>query len=407
MGGRKDVCGAKLGTSFEATRWLSLDVCGLVGVTLSFSIHIFAAGVNLCHLISGSLISTAVFILLYVPAVLLALASLFMAWTSDPGCVPMGARPLVTVRPASSMTVGGGGSNSGGNSSRTRALRRCHKCNDNFKPARAHHDSVTGRCIVKFDHFCPWVGNAVGATNHKFFVLFVGYTMLSCLFSSFLMILKARSCGYPSPLLNQITGKADKNETPDDSAECTGWNESYLGLALLVISVVFFLFTSCMFVEQVEAIKTNASKIARMKMSVGQAGTELSRVTEEFNEMFGGVSNKVALHWFIPSPVEFPNAMEKIVLGYEWDETFDAVPYEEPNRDDLEAGTSSSTTLSRIELTSVPSTTAPNASNGSLRDIGNENSSTNSLAGLDRPQLVKRNSRDHDSEESLRRGTLT
>lgn len=406
MGGRKDACGARLGTSFEATRWLSLDICGLIGVTLSFSVHIFAAYVIVCHLIAGSLISTAVFMLLYFPVLLLALASLFMAWTSDPGCVPMGARPLVTVRPASSMTAGGGGTNSGGKSNRTRALRRCHKCNDNFKPGRAHHDSVTGRCIVKFDHFCPWVGNAVGATNHKFFVLFVGYTMTSCLISIFLMILRTNSCGYPSPLLHQVTGKVEQNATAGDSAECTGWNESYLGLALLIISVVFFLFTCCMFVEQIEAIKTNASKIARMKMSVGQAGTELSRVTEEFNEMFGGVNNRVALHWFIPHPVEFPNGMDKIVLGYEWDETFDAVPYQEPNQVDLEVGSSSSSTASRIELTTVPST---GVSSGSLSDIGSGHLSSNSLAGSHRPQLVRRNSRDHEHEESLRPsgGTLT
>mmetsp|Transcript_14677 Transcript_14677/g.31298 ORF Transcript_14677/g.31298 Transcript_14677/m.31298 type:complete len:366 (+) Transcript_14677:190-1287(+) len=365
MGGRKDICGARIGTSFEAQRWLSLNVGGSVGVTLSFSVHIFALGVITCHLISGCLFSTAIFLLLYLPAALLALTSLFMAWTSDPGCVPMGARPLVTVKPACSMAAGGGGANTGGNSTRNRALRRCHKCNDNFKPLRAHHDSVTGRCIVKFDHFCPWVGNAIGATNHKFFVLFVGYTMASCLFSIFLMILRTLYCGYPSPLLHQAQGKTDENETLEDKPECIGWNESYFGLALLVISVVFFLFTSCMFVEQIDAIKTNASKIARMKMRVGQAGTELSRVTEEFNEMFGGHSNEVAWHWLIPIAVEFPNGMEKIVLGYEWDETFDATPYQEPNRDDLEA--------------------------------------------VERPRLVKRNSRDYDPEDQLRPsgGTLT
>ena len=50
---------------------------------------------------------------------------------------------------------------------RRRGVRRCGKCDDNYKPGRAHHDSVTGRCVVKMDHFCPWVGNAVGIMNHK------------------------------------------------------------------------------------------------------------------------------------------------------------------------------------------------------------------------------------------------
>jgi len=80
MGGRKDTCGAKRGTSFEAQRWLSLDICGSIGVTLSFSFHIFAFSVIICYLIAGSLISTSVFLLLYIPVFVLALASLFMAW---------------------------------------------------------------------------------------------------------------------------------------------------------------------------------------------------------------------------------------------------------------------------------------------------------------------------------------
>jgi len=384
MGGRKDICGARRGTSFEANNWLSLDVCGCIGVTLSFSVHIFAVIVILCHLIAGSLIATAVFMMLYMPAFLLALASLFMAWTTDPGCVPMGARPLVTLKRASSDSSGGVKNN------RTRALRRCPKCNDNFKPGRAHHDSVTGRCVVKFDHFCPWVGNAVGAMNHKFFVLFVGYTMASCLFSLCLIGLRTFHCGPPSPLFPK---------KKEHYAECMGWNESYSGLALLVVSVVFFLFTSCMLAEQIEAIKTNTSKIARMKMSVGHAGTELTRVTEEFNEMFGGDSNQVAMHWFIPIPVEFPNGMKKVVLGYDWDEIFDAVPYQEPNNGDIETGMPNSDDGSRIELITVPPTASSNVNQASREE---DRFSSKTLTPSERPMLVKRNSREYDKDDSLR-----
>jgi hypothetical protein len=96
-----------------------------------------------------------------------------------------------------------------------------------------------------------------------------------------------------------------------------------------------------MLCDTVDAIRTNSSKIARMKMRVGTAGTELSRVTEEFNEMFGGESNAVAWHWFIPVSPQFPRGMKKVVLGYEWDETFENQPYEEQN--DEEEG--------RIEMT--------------------------------------------------------
>lgn len=210
------------------------------------------------------------------------------------------------------------------------------------------------------------------------------------------MILRTIRCGLPSPLLfNGVNG-----ESP---AECKGWNETYAGIALLVVSVVFFLFTSCMLFEQIDAIKTNTSKIARMKMSVGHAGTELRRVTEEFNEMFGGDSNEVALHWFLPTRVEFPDGMKKVVLGYDWDETFDAVPYQEPG--DIESGSisnSNDTMSRRIEMTSVPSSAASSS-----------NVSSTIASSSDRPKLVKRNSRDlsrdYDKDDPLRPsgGTLT
>lgn len=199
--------------------------------------------------------------------------------------------------------------------------------------------------------------------NHKFFVLFVGYTMCTCIIALVLIFIRALHCGWvtddedpagsSSGTIN--AGGMDNNDLHADSSalstvnstaaedqnhrfletiykqECQGFYNSYATLILLIVSVIFMIFTCCMLFEQIEAISTNASKIARMKMRVGQAGTELARVTEEFNEMFGGNSNDVAWHWFLPIEVEFPRGMKKVVLGYEWDETFDAVPYEEPS----------------------------------------------------------------------------
>lgn len=159
-----------VGTAFDARYWLSLDPCGLLCLTLSYSLHLFALFASGFTLISHHLLAQLLYGILYVPLACMALWSLFAACTTNPGAVPMGARPLPC-----NLGVPGGEDDSiiierdyeRGGLRRRRGIRRCAKCSDNYKPVRAHHDSVTGRCIVKMDHYCPWVGNAVGIMNHK------------------------------------------------------------------------------------------------------------------------------------------------------------------------------------------------------------------------------------------------
>lgn len=52
------------------------------------------------------------------------------------------------------------------------------------RPLRAKHDSVTDRCIEKFDHFCPWVGNAIGKGNQHYFILHVCCEMYASIISA-------------------------------------------------------------------------------------------------------------------------------------------------------------------------------------------------------------------------------
>ncbi|XP_009069257.1 PREDICTED: palmitoyltransferase ZDHHC2-like, partial [Acanthisitta chloris] len=61
------------------------------------------------------------------------------------------------------------------------AIRYCDRCHL-VKPDRCHHCSVCDKCILKMDHHCPWVNNCVGFSNYKFFLLFLAYSLLYCLF---------------------------------------------------------------------------------------------------------------------------------------------------------------------------------------------------------------------------------
>lgn len=63
------------------------------------------------------------------------------------------------------------------------SLRYCRFCKS-YKPDRAHHCSVCSRCILRMDHHCVFVNNCVSFYNHKFFVSFITYAFLGCLFVS-------------------------------------------------------------------------------------------------------------------------------------------------------------------------------------------------------------------------------
>ncbi|XP_050680527.1 palmitoyltransferase ZDHHC2-like isoform X1 [Leptidea sinapis] len=61
------------------------------------------------------------------------------------------------------------------------SVRYCNRC-VLVKPDRAHHCSICSRCVLKMDHHCPWVNNCVCYHNYKFFMLFLGYALVYCIF---------------------------------------------------------------------------------------------------------------------------------------------------------------------------------------------------------------------------------
>jgi len=369
----------------------------------------------------------------------MALVNLIRVQHTDPGAVPLGARPLPVesdseedddddqnLLDADGMRINSNGGRSISPRSgkprtrrtRRRGIRRCRKCHNNYKPPRSHHDSVTGRCIVKFDHFCPWAGNAIGAMNHKFFFLFVLYTFITSITSLFLIVLRFFRCSFRvKDLSDEMSvgsladlivdmdgddgilfdsgsnidgvGSVMNSDTDDHNATIRRWLDQENGFAartddydddensnttfmfedceklfsprvliLLIMSVAFMIFTCCMLVEQADAIESNKSKIARMKIAMGQETESnfAARVdAEECNEMFGvGYDTRMSimlrtffsrigfggrgsfrggrgakLHWFLPTPVKFPEGKLDTVMGFEYKQEWYGKVYDE------------------------------------------------------------------------------
>ena len=164
------------------------------------------------------------------------------------------------------------------------------------------------------------------AYHAQFFILFILYTFLTACVSLALILIRVIRCQYFS-----TPGGSDKEG-------CAESNPPLL-FVLGVVTLLFFFFTFCMLLEQTEAVSTNVSKIARMKTRAGLVShpDEYAPVATEFNEVFGGTRPTLAWHWLLPLQVRFPEWAWDNIMGYEWDVTFDRVPYQEPYDTDADS----------------------------------------------------------------------
>lgn len=155
--------------------------------------------------------------------------SFLMTVLSDPGYVPIGARPL-------GKTIAAGA-----------PLALCAIC-QTYKPTFAHHDGVSNRCVSRMDHFCQWTNNAVGAKNQKYFLLFCFYLNVTSTYSVIIFVINLVLCS------NIIC-----IEIP--------LNQIILVRTMAVLMIVCLLFTSTVLVSQIYGIWTGLGLIDRMKLT--------------------------------------------------------------------------------------------------------------------------------------------
>lgn len=52
------------------------------------------------------------------------------------------------------------------------------------KPARSKHCSICDQCVARFDHHCGWMNNCIGEKNTRYFMAFLFWHFLLCLYGT-------------------------------------------------------------------------------------------------------------------------------------------------------------------------------------------------------------------------------
>jgi len=318
----------KYGTGPFDENWLNLDCCGLVCACMTYGLHLYGI-YAVCLILIPPWMSTVTddgvrhltFMghfnrLAFTVVAVLAIYAHFKAMTTDPGAVPPDAEPLDEAEAnKNSLDLENGNSSSEHNQRQKPAPRKgrrlCRRCNA-FKPQRAHHCSICRRCIIKMDHHCPWVNNCVGIGNHKYFLLFVFYTCLSCVYSLTLVGVRFFDCmGRHGHVRTQHMTCLDR---PTQLLNILG---------LFVEAILFGLFTSCMMIDQAGVVMTKMTHIDRLKGGGDDPASGVRATLTGWIEVFGlnpkrlSDGSRFRADWLSPfHKICFPSSVYDQMMGF-------------------------------------------------------------------------------------------
>ncbi|XP_072839972.2 palmitoyltransferase ZDHHC3 isoform X1 [Pogona vitticeps] len=131
----------------------------------------------------------------------------------------------------------------------------CNRC-ETYRPPRAHHCQVCHRCVRRMDHHCPWINNCVGELNQKYFIQFLFYTGLASLYAMGLVLATWLWPADKSP--------AGKAEGAEGAASANRVHIAHR-IILLVESIVFGLFVTVIFYDQLVSIITDKTPIEQLR----------------------------------------------------------------------------------------------------------------------------------------------
>nr|KAF6428802.1 zinc finger DHHC-type palmitoyltransferase 20 [Rousettus aegyptiacus] len=162
--------------------------------------------------------------------------------------------------------------------SASKTIRYCERC-QLMKPDRAHHCSACDTCILKMDHHCPWVNNCVGFSNYKFFLLFLLYSLLYCLFVAATVL--------------QYFIKFWTNELPDTRAK-------FHVLFLFFVSTMFFVSVLSLFSYHCWLVGKNRTTIESFRAPTFSYGPDGNGFSLGYRKNWRQVFGDEKKYWLLP-----------------------------------------------------------------------------------------------------------
>ena len=159
------------------------------------------------------------------------------------------------------------------------------------------------------------MNNCVGIGNHKYFLLFIFYTCVSCVYSLTLLFWRFFDC----------LGRHGHVRTHHFT--CLDKPSQMLGmLGLVVESILFGLFTSCMMFDQSGVVLTKITNIDRLKSGAAEATNGGAEALAGVIEVFGvfnpakrqaDLGGRFRADWLSPfHRIRFPDSLHDEIMGF-------------------------------------------------------------------------------------------
>ncbi|XP_053129359.1 palmitoyltransferase ZDHHC15 [Hemicordylus capensis] len=158
------------------------------------------------------------------------------------------------------------------------AIRFCDRC-QLIKPDRCHHCSVCAMCVLKMDHHCPWVNNCIGFSNYKFFLLFLAYSLLYCIY---------------------IAATVFKYFIKYWTAELNNGRSKFHVLFLLFVAIMFFVSLMFLFGYHCWLVGRNRSTLEAFSPPVFQNGPDKNGFNLGFVKNLQQVFGEEKRLWLLP-----------------------------------------------------------------------------------------------------------